>query len=331
MAETRSMSRRGTLAAAALLAAGKAGAQPWRPARPVRLVLPFAPGGITDILARAIAEPLGASLGQTVVVENRPGGGGNIAGEAVSRAPADGTTLLVASQGMTTMNSALYRALPYDPDNDFLPIAVLARQPNFIVGNPSLTAGASLGDLLARAKASPGTLTFGSPGVGSYAHISGELIRFMAGVELTHVPYRGSSLMLTDLIAGQLWLGLDAVATSMPHVRNGGLRALAVTSPQRNRAFPEVPTVAETTGFPLAGYDADAWYAVYAHRDTPEPILATLDGAIRAAVARPAFGQLLEDRAADPMPDGRAELLVRLRQEQRKWQDVLRRSGARAE
>jgi tripartite-type tricarboxylate transporter receptor subunit TctC len=163
--------------------------------------------------------------------------------------------------------------------------------------------------------------------VGSYAHISGELLRFMAGVELTHVPYRGSSLMLTDLIAGQIWLGLDAVATSMPHVRNGGLRALAVTSPQRNRAFPEVPTVAET----LPGYDADAWYAVYAQKDTPEPILAVLDGAIRAAIARPAYQQLLEDRAADPMPDSRAELLVRLRQEQRKWQDVVRRSGARAE
>jgi tripartite-type tricarboxylate transporter receptor subunit TctC len=327
MAETRRIARRGALVAAALLAARPALAQPWRPARPLRLVLPFAPGGITDILARAIAEPLGTSLGQTVVVENRPGGGGNIAGEAVSRAPADGTTLLVASQGMTTMNSALYRALPYDPDHDFLPLAVLAKQPNFIVANPALTAGASLADLLARAKASPGTLTFGSPGVGSYAHISGELLRFMAGVELTHVPYRGSSLMLTDLIAGQLWLGLDAVATSMPHVRNGGLRALAVTSPQRNRAFPEVPTVAET----LPGYDADAWYAVYAHKDTPEPILAALDGAIRAAIARPAYAQLIEDRAADPMPDSRAELLVRLHQEQRKWQDVVRRSGARAE
>ena len=331
MAENSSMGRRGTLAAAALLASGVARAQPWRPARPLRLVLPFAAGGITDILARAIAEPLGASLGQTVVVENRPGGGGNIAGEAVSRAPADGTILLVASQGMTTMNSALYRALPYDPDNDFIPLAVLAKQPNFVVGNPALTAGASLGDLLARAKASPGVLTFGSPGVGSYAHISGELIRFMAGVELTHVPYRGSPLMLTDLIAGQLVLGLDAVATSMPHVRNGGLRALAVTSPQRNRAFPDVPTVAETSGFPMAGYDADAWYAVYAHKDTPEPIMATLDAALRAAIARPAFGQLLEDRAADRMPDSRAELLVRLRQEQRKWQDVVRRSGARAE
>ncbi len=329
MAASRSMGRRGTLAAAALLgmAAAPAWAQPWRPTRPLRLVLPFAPGGITDILARAIAEPLGASLGQTVVVENRPGGGGNIAGEAVSRAPADGHTLLVASQGMTTMNSALYRNLAYDPDNDFIPLAVLAKQPNFVVGNPTLTAGASLADILARAKAQPGILTFGSPGVGSYAHMSGELMRFMAGVELTHVGYRGSSLMLTDLIAGQLVLGLDAVATSGQHVRAGSLRALAVTSPQRSRAFPDVPTVAET----LPGYDADAWYAVYAHKDTPEPILATLDAAIRAAIARPAFIQLLADRAADPMPDSRPDLLARLRREQRQWQDLVRRSGARAE
>ncbi|MCX7371400.1 MAG: tripartite tricarboxylate transporter substrate-binding protein [Alphaproteobacteria bacterium] len=299
----------------------------WSPDRPVRLVVPFAAGGITDILARAVAEPLAARLGQPVVVENRPGGGGNVAGELVARAPADGQMVLFASQGMVVMNAALYAQLSYDPTNDFVPVAMAARQPNVIVANPRLVTDASLGALLERARREPGRITYGSPAAASFAHISGERLRFQAGVDITHVPYRGSAPMLTDLIAGNIALGVDAIATSMPHIRAGTLRALAVTSPERFRALPDVPAVAEF----LPGYDANAWYGAFVRRDTPEAVLARLDAELRAVMTAAPFLRLLEDRQADPMPEPRPALLARMREEQRIWREVIQRSGARAE
>ncbi len=299
----------------------------WQPSRPIRLVVPFAAGGLTDILARAMAEPLASALGQPVVVENRPGGGGNVAGELVARAAADGHTLLFASQGMAVMNAALYQGLGYDPANDFVPLVVGGAQANAIMANPRLVPEATLAAVLERARRAPGSLTFGSPAAASFAHVSGERLRFQAGVDITHVPYRGSAPMLTDLIAGNIALGVDAIGTSMPHIRAGTLKPLAVTSARRNPALPDVPTVAET----LPGYEAVPWFAVFARRDTPEALLATLDAALRAVVFSPGYQRLVTERGAESWPDDRAALLARMRAEQQLWREVITRAAVRAE
>jgi tripartite-type tricarboxylate transporter receptor subunit TctC len=299
----------------------------WQPSRPLRLVVPFAAGGLTDILARAMAEPLSAALGQPVVVENRPGGGGNVAGEIVARAPADGHTLLFASQGMAVMNAALYQGLGYDPANDFVPLVVGGAQPNAIVANPRMVPETTLAAVLERARREPGHITFGSPAAASFAHVSGERLRFQAGVDITHVPYRGSAPMLTDLIAGNIALGVDAIGTSLPHIRTGTLKALAVTSAERNRALPDIPTVAET----LPGYEAVPWFGVFARRDTPEPLLAALDAALRGVIFSPGYQRLVAERGADAMTDDRAGLLARMRTEQVVWRAVILRAGIRAE
>ncbi len=299
----------------------------WQPNRPLRLVVPFAAGGLTDILARAMAEPLSAALGQPVVVENRPGGGGNVAGEMVARAAPDGHTLLFASQGLTVMNAALYRNLPYDAANDFIPLVVGGAQPNLIVANPRLVPEATLAELLERARRAPGSITFGSPAAASFAHVSGERLRFQASVDITHVPYRGSAPMLTDLIAGNIALGVDAIGTSMPHIRAGTLKALAVTSAGRNPALPDLPAVAET----LPGYEAVPWFAVFARHDTPEPLLAALDAALRGVVFSPGYQRLLAERGADSWRDDRAALLARMRAEQLVWREVIQRAAIRAE
>jgi len=319
----------GALAAPAVIGTRFAAAQgaAWAPSRPVRLVLPFAAGGFTDILARAAADPLQPLLGQPVVVENRGGAGGNIAAEIVARAAPDGHTLLVGTQGIICVNKALYSRLSYDPEKDFTPIAMLAKQANLLVVNPRVFPVTSLAQVIERAKARPGELAYGSTGVGSFTHLSWEVLRKAAGnIQMNHVPYRGSAPQLTDLIAGQIPMALDGLGTSLPHVRAGTLRAIAITSAARSSALPDVPAVAET----LPGYDATAWYGIFAHSATPAPVLARLDHDIRAAVASANFRKLLVDRAADPMPESREELKRVVAEEQKKWGEAVRASGARA-
>lgn len=319
--------RRLLLAAPALLPAARARAQAWVPARPVRLVLPFAPGGLTDILARGLAEPLAQRLGQPVLVENRAGAGGNLAGEAVARAAPDGHTLLVATQGILALNKALYARLAYDPDVDFAPLAMLAVQPNLIVAQPRALPAPTLAALLDAARARPGAVAYGSAGTGSFTHLSMELLRHQAGVEMTHIAYRGSAPMLTDLVAGTIPVGVDGIGTSLPLLRAGSVVALAVTSAARFPALPEIPAVGET----LPGFDASPWYGVFAPAATPEAVLAALDAAIRAVLEGPGFRRLLSDRLADPMPVPRAELPALLAREREVWQAAVRRSGASAE
>ncbi|MCC7428347.1 MAG: tripartite tricarboxylate transporter substrate binding protein [Alphaproteobacteria bacterium] len=329
----RGIGRRGLLVAGAagtalLAAPGILRAQgAWAPSRPVRLVLPFAAGGLTDILARALAEQLSPRLGQPVVVENRGGAGGNIAGEAVARAPADGHTLLVASQGLLAVNQALYQRLPFDPNKDFTPVAMLATQPNVIVVNPRVNPAKTLAEVIAAVKAQPGRLTHASNGTGSLTHLTFEVLKAQAGLDMIHVPYRGSAPALTDLIAGNVWIAMDGIGTSLGHIRGGTFHPIAVTTKNRSRGLPNVPPIADT----LAGFDSPGWYVVAAHGATPEPILARLDADIRAAIATAPFQKLLEDRVADPEPASRAELVQMLARERQVWAEAVRRSGAKAD
>ncbi|WP_144186765.1 Bug family tripartite tricarboxylate transporter substrate binding protein [Elioraea rosea] len=323
----RIIGRRTVLAAgAALLGAGGAQAQ-WAPSRPVRLVVPFAPGGLTDILARALADQLQPRLGQAVVVENRAGAGGNLAAEAVARAEPDGHTLLVATQGIIAINKALFRRLPYDPDADFTPLAFMARQPNLLVASPKIVTAPDLAGLIAMAKAAPQPLAYGSNGVGSFTHLSMELFRMKAGIELVHVPYRGSAPMLADLIGGQIALAMDAVATSMPHVSAGTLKAMAVTSAARAPSLPDIPAIAET----VPGYDASPWYGVFGPAAAPAPVLARLEADLRAVLDSPAWAALLEQRQAERVPENREALIRALAVEVPAWREAVKASGATAE
>ncbi|MGG5817846.1 Bug family tripartite tricarboxylate transporter substrate binding protein [Falsiroseomonas sp. HW251] len=322
------MARRTALALLAMPAVAHAQA-PWTPTRPMRLVLPFAPGGLTDILARACAEQLQARIGQPVVVENRGGAGGNLAAEAVARATPDGSTVLIATQGIIAINKALYPTLPYDPDRDFTPIAMLGQQPNLLVVSPrALPDVTDVASLIAKIKATPGGMPYGSNGVGSFTHLSLELFRSQAGIEMTHVPYRGSAPLLTDMVAGTIPVAFDGLATSAPQVRPGGaLRAIAVSSGQRFRAMPDIPAVAEA----LPGFDASPWYGIFVQSSLPENIQAGLEAAFRAVLESPAWAAVLTQREADAMPQGRAALAPLMARERQVWRDAVRQSGARAE
>jgi tripartite-type tricarboxylate transporter receptor subunit TctC len=318
--------RRAALALLAMPAVARA--QGWAPTRPVRLVLPFAPGGLTDILARACAEQLQARIGQPVVVENRPGAGGNLAAEAVARAAPDGTTLLVATQGIIAINKAMFSRLSYDPDADFTAIAMLAQQPNLLVVSPrALPDVTDVAGLIAKARATPGGMPYGSNGVGSFTHLSMEIFRAATGLEMTHVPYRGSAPLLTDMIAGTVPVAFDGLGTSAPQVRGGALRAIAVSGGQRFRAMPDVPSIAET----LPGFDASPWYGVFAQSALPEAMQAGLEAAFRAVLDSPAWAAVLTQREADAMPQGRAALATMMARERRVWGDAVRASGAKAD
>ncbi|WP_439598351.1 Bug family tripartite tricarboxylate transporter substrate binding protein [Falsiroseomonas sp.] len=305
------------------------GQDAWRPSRPIRLILPFAPGGLTDILARAVADRLSPVFGQPVVVENRAGAGGNLAAEAVARATPDGHTLLVATQGIIAINKALFARLPYDPDEDFVPLAMLAQQPNLLVVSPrALPNVTNLQQLVAAVRATPGGMPYGSNGVGSFTHLSMELLRAVAGLEMTHVPYRGSAPLLTDMVAGTIPFAFDGLATSAPQVGPGGaLRAIAVTSGTRFRAMPEVPAVAET----VPGFDASPWYGIFAQSKLDEPVLDALEAGFRRVLESPEWAALLEQRQADAMPQGRVALAQVMARERRVWREAVARSGARAD
>ncbi len=316
----------GLLAAPVLgrAALGQPAAAPndWRPDRPLRLVLPFAPGGLTDILARGFGPLLTARLGQPAVVENRAGAAGNIAAEAVARAAPDGTTLLIATQGIIALNGALFARLPYDAVADFVPLGMLGRQPNLLVASPRVLPAGGLAELLALARQKPGGLSYGSNGVGSFTHLSMALLASRAGVPMTHVPYRGSAPMLTDLVAGTLDCAFDALGTSAPQVRAGALRAIAVSSRARSPHLPDVPAVADT----VAGFDATPWYGVFAPTAAP-----MAEAAVQAALADPAWAAILAERQVDAFPGDRAALTAAIAAERTVWAETIRATGARAE
>ena len=294
------------------------------PAKPVRLVVPFPAGGTTDILARAVAQKLSEAWGQQVIVDNRPGAGGNIGSDLVAKSTPDGYTLLMGTVGTHAINPSLYKNMPYDHVKDFAPVILVAGVPNVLVVNPSLPVH-SVSELIAYAKANPGKLNFASSGNGTSIHLSGELFKAMTGVEMTHVPYKGSAPALTDLIGGQVQLMFDNLPSSLPFIRAGKLRALAVTSGARAAALPDLPTLAESG---LPGFEASSWFGVLAPAGTPRDIVAKLNGAIASWLASPAAKEKLLAQgaiAAGGTPDDFAR---HIDAETSKWAKVVKASGA---
>ena len=266
------------LLALAVLATGSASAQPSAyPTKPIRLVVPFTPGGSTDILARAIGQELTKAWGQSVIVDNVPGAGGAIGADKVAKAAPDGYSLLMGHIGTLAVNPSLYPKLPYNPVKDFAPVAEVARVPNVLVVHPAVAAK-NVQELVALAKAKPGQLNYGSGGNGSAANLATEYFKLQTGVAMVHIPYRGTAPAVTDLIGGQIQVLFTGAPAVIGHVRSGQLRALAVSSPKRLDALPDLPTVAEATG--MKDFEADQWYGVVAPAGTPREIITKLNAQI---------------------------------------------------
>jgi tripartite-type tricarboxylate transporter receptor subunit TctC len=315
-------------AAALMLCGAPAAAQTGAayPVKPVRFVVPYTPGGGTDLMARALAQRLTESLGQPVIVENRAGASGNLGMEFVARAAPDGYTIALALTAQYAVNPALYPKLPYDPVRDFAPVMLVARNPYVLVVHPTLPVK-SARDLIALAKARAGELTFSSSGNGSGAHLCGEMLKTMAKVNLLHIPYKGAGALLPDLIAGQTHLSFVTWSSVGPQVRGGRLRALGVTTEKRSPALPELPALAET----LPGYDLPVWYGIVAPAGTPREIVARLNGEILKVINTPDFRQRIEVDAVEPIGSTPEQLGDYIRSELAKWAKIVRDSGAKVD
>jgi tripartite-type tricarboxylate transporter receptor subunit TctC len=321
--------RRRTLLASTFAASNLQGAsaQPAWPERPIRLIVPFGPGGATDIISRLVADRLAEQLGQPIVIENRGGAGGNIGAEAAARAAPDGYTLVMGVVGTHAINPTLFPSVPFDPIQDFSPISLVATAMNVLVVNPDLPAR-SVQELIALARARPGQLNFGSPGNGSTVQLAGELFKTMTGTDMVHTPYRGAAAAMTDLLAGRVHLMFDNLPSAVPHVRSGRLRALAVTGAERSTALPELPTVAESG---LPGYEATTWFALFGPARLPPAIVARLNGAVRVAVGAPGMADRLGALGAEPAAGTPEALTELIRRDTEKWGRVIRLSGARVD
>ena len=295
------------------------------PSRPVRLIAPVAPAGATDILARLMGQWLSERLGQSFVIENRPGGGNNIGTEAVVRAPADGHTLLMAATP-NAVNATLYDKLSFNFLRDIAPVASVIRAPYVIAVNPTVAAK-TIPELIAYAKANPGKLSMGSTGTGSGAHMAGELFKMMAGVDMVHVPYRGGGAGLTDLLGGQVQVMFVSTVSSIEHIKTGRLRALAVTTATRSDEMPDIPTVGEF----LLGYEASAWFGVGAPKNTPSQIIDKLNEAINAGLADPKIKARLADLGGTALVGSPAEFGKLIADETEKWGKVVKFTGIKAE
>ncbi|MGE5524232.1 MAG: tripartite tricarboxylate transporter substrate binding protein [Rhodospirillaceae bacterium] len=310
---------------AALLAAASSAAyaQSPYPTKPIRFIVPFAPGGGGDIIVRTVAQKLTPRLGVTVVVDNRTGAGGNVGTELAAHAPADGYTLLMANVAPMAINVSVYKPLPYDPVRDFAPISLMASFPNVLVVHPAVPAR-SIAELVALARGKPGELTYASAGNGSTTHLAAEFFRAQAGLKLIHVPYKGGGPALTDLLAGQVTMYFGSMPASLPHIRSGRLRALGVTSLQRVRAAPDIPTVAES-GFP--GFEAVTWIGAVAPAGTSPAIVTRLNREIAGVMREADVGERLEAQGAEPMSDTPEAFAEYIRNEIRKWAAVVRDAG----
>jgi tripartite-type tricarboxylate transporter receptor subunit TctC len=295
------------------------------PAKPIKIVVPFTPGGTTDVLARAVGQKLTANWGQPVVIDNRPGAGGNIGSEVVAKAAGDGYTLLMGTISTHGINPSLYTKLPFDAVKDFAPVSLVARVPNVLVLHPSVPAN-SVKELIALAKAKPGQLNFASSGNGTSIHLSGEMFKTMAGVQMSHIPYKGSAPALTDLLGGQVSLMFDNMPTALPHVKAGRLKALAVTTAKRSPALPELPTVAESG---LPDFEATSWFGVLAPAATPKEIVNKLSGEIAKILKTPDVQAQLSGQGAEPVGSTAEEFATHIKSEMAKWAKVVKESGAR--
>jgi tripartite-type tricarboxylate transporter receptor subunit TctC len=312
---------------ALLLAALPAAAQPAWPDRPIRMVIPFAPGGAADVVGRIVAQGMAEDLGQPVVVENRGGSGGVIGSQAVLAAPADGHTIVLHTLSSGVMNAGLYATLPFDLRRAFAPVGLVGTVPNIIVVTPRLQAR-TLAELVALVRANPGRITYASSGPGTIVHLSGQLLANMIGTPMVHVPYRGSGPALNDLVAGTVDVMVDTLPPYVALVRDGRVRALAMATRSRSAALPDVPT-AEEAGLP--GYETYNWHAVFVAAGTPAPPVARLERALRAAVAAPATRARLVELGVEPLGAGAAELERFWDAQFATWIPIIRASGATAD
>ena len=309
----------------ALLAPLPVLAQAW-PSRPVKLVVPYPPGGPTDIVARVVAERLSAQTGQTFIVDNRAGAGGNLGAELVAKAPPDGYTLLVATTAHA-INKSLFKNLHYDVQRDFSPVSLLTQGPLVLVVNPDFPAK-TVGELIALARARPKSVSFASSGNGQSTHLAAELFASMAGAPMTHVPYKGSAPALNDLIAGQVPVMFDTMLSAMPHVKSGRLRALAVTGAQRSPAAPELPTLAESG---LPGYQAYAWNGLLAPAGTPPAVISRLSEELKTALSQSAVQEKFSAQGFAATWTAPAQTAAFVQSEVEKWAVTVQQSGAKVE
>ena len=311
--------------AACLAANGSALAQAY-PAKPIRLIVTFAAGGGTDLVARAVAPKLAESLGQPVVVENRAGANGAVGADAVAKSAADGYTLCACAAGTMVIGPHTTKQ-PFDSLKDFAPVSLVAASPFVVTVHPSVNA-ASVPELIQLAKANPGKINFGSSGIGGAPHLSTELFKAMAGVDMVHVAYKGLGPAMTDLLGGQIQLMFADVAVVAPHVKSGKLRALAVSGNRRTPGFPALPTVAEAA---LPGYSAGTWYGLFAPAGTPAPVLQRLSADVRAALAVPEVSNALVAQGVEPASSTPAEFAQFVREEHAKWGKVIREANVKVE
>ena len=312
----------------AALARWQALAQPaeaW-PARPVRFILPFPPGGGTDILGRLIAERLTVSLGQPVVTENRGGAGGNVGAEAAAKSAPDGYTIVLVAPSLA-ISPSLYSRLNYDPVKDFAPVSLVATVPNVMVTHPDVPAK-TLAEFTRLARSKPGEMNFGSGGSGTSNHLAGELFNIVAGVKLVHVPYKGVNLAMNDVLSGRIQLVVIGVPATVPHIKAGKLRALALVAPKRSPVLPDVPTVAEAG---LPEFDVTTWYGVLAPAGTPGPIVARLNAELGKIMHAPDLKERLDALATDPVTSTPEEFAALIRREIARWAEVVRDAGLKAD
>ena len=307
---------------AALLGAGTACAQGW-PSKGLRFVVPFAPGGSTDIVARLIGERLSTALGQPVVIENRAGAGGNIGADAVAKSAPDGYTLLMATTGVMAINNALYKTMPFDAATDLAPVIYAASITN-VLAVPLELPAKNVAELVALAKREPAKLSFASSGAGSSTHLSGELFKALAGVDLVHIPFKGSGQALVDVIAGRVSMIFDNMPSALPHIKGGKLRALGVTGSKRSGALPEAPTIAEAG---VAGYESLSWSGIAAPAATPRDVVARLNREIGAILARDDMRQKLAEQGAETVGGPPEAFDAHVKAERDKWSRLIRAAG----
>lgn len=308
------------------LSAQMAAAQDW-PAKPIKWIVPFPPGGAMDVIARALADTSSKSLGQAIFVENKPGAGGNIGAELVARSEADGYTMMITSIGMAT-NKFLYPKLAYDPVKDFAPVSLIAIVPNVLVTNATQPNVKTVAEVIANAKAQPGKLTYASAGNGTSIHLAGEVFTSLAKIDMQHIPYKGSGPAVTDLLGGQVNYMFDSITSAKPHIASGKLRAIGLTTVKRSKSLPGVPTIAESG---LPGYDVTPWFAVFVPANTPKPVITKLNAALITSMKTQAIKDKLESIGAEPIGSSPEELSIYLNKEIDRWGKVISVNNIKAD
>jgi tripartite-type tricarboxylate transporter receptor subunit TctC len=314
------------LALLVLLLPADARAQPY-PSKPIRLVVPYPPGGPLDTVARLTAQKVSEATQQPVIVDNKPGAGGNIGADLVAKSPADGYTILLGAVATHAINPALYASMPYDAVRDFIPVTQLASTPNVLIVHPSIPA-ANVREFITYAKANPGKLNFGSGSTGSAGHLAGELFKAMAGLDMTHVPYKGAAPAMQDLVGGQIQLMFDNLASALGQVRAGKVKGLAVTTAKRTPLAPDLPTIAESG---LAGFDISTWFGIFVPAGTPREAVERLHAEFTRALAAPDVREKILTLGAEPVGNRPEEFAAYIRREAAKYARVIKASGAKAD